>query len=181
MRFSTLTALVVSLVTVASSFAFASGELKLEEKKLEPASRYSGSSPIDLSNGLPGNNGTFGLPNEAYEKWATEKKIVPGINDAAYRYEQKSSLVQNLDEQIMWGETAIANWKSNPSNKPEVSAYAKQAVETMSPALDKLKDATKTVKSAGSGDWASAEEGARKALAEFRATYRGLHKNTATR
>ncbi|MES2963583.1 MAG: hypothetical protein V4760_06805 [Bdellovibrionota bacterium] len=175
MRFSTLAALI--LAVSFSVVSFASDGPKMAHKPLEPAKRYSGQTPIDLSNGLPGNNGTYGLPNHAYEAWAKSKKIAPSLNDAAYPYDMKKSLIESLDEQILWGESAIANWKNNSSSKAEVGAYAKQATETMDPLLAKLKDATKSVKGAGTGDWSNAEAGARRAAAEFRAGYRSLHRN----
>lgn len=179
MRFSTLAVLALSLAF--SPLALAENEEpKGEAQKLEPATRYSGSSPIDLKHGLPGGNGTYGLRDTNYEEWAKQNKIVPGVNDSPYAYTQKESLLQNLAEQVMWGETAIANWKNSSSNKPEVSAYAKQAAETMSPLLEKLKDATKTASGAGAKDWSSAEQGARKALSDFRSGYRGLHHNITT-
>ena len=163
-----------------ASFAKENEDVKEENKQLPPAHRYSGSTAIELNNGLIMNNGTFGAPNPEYEKQALVKKIVPGINDAPYAYEDKDRLLRNLDEQVMWGETAIDNWKNNTSKKPEVTAYAKSAVETMSPYLDKLKSATSDAHGAGQGDWASKEEGARKALSDFRSAYRGLHHNVAT-
>ncbi len=179
MRFHTIAALVLSL---ASTIAFANHEEgpKGVSKKLEPATRYSGPSPIDLSNGITGNNGTYGVPNQTYEEWAKQKKVVPGINDAAYPFEQKEQLTLSLDEQVMWGETAIKNWKNVATDKEEVKAYAKQAAETMDPLLAKLKDAAKSVRGAGKNDWGSAEEGARKALSDFRVGYKALHNNVST-
>lgn len=179
MRFSTLTVLVLAFSI--NAFAQHHDEPTAAPQKLAPAGRYSGSSPIDLKNGLTGNNGTYGLRDQNYEDWAKRNTVFPGINDSPYPYTEKATLAQGLDEQIMWGETAIANWKNNTSKKEEVSAYAKQAAETMSPLLDKLKDATKTLKGAGSNDWSNAEQGARKALSDFRSAYRGLHHNITTR
>lgn len=173
--------ILLALIALSTaSFAKENEEVKDEQKPLPPAHRYSGGTAIELNNGLIGNNGTFGTPNAEYEKQAQVKKIVPGINDAPYAFDDKDRLMRNLDEQVMWGETAIDNWKNNSSKKPEVSAYAKSAVETMSPYLDKLKSATADARGAGQGDWASKEEGARKALSDFRSAYRGLHHNVAT-
>lgn len=148
---------------------------------LKPATRYSGSTPIDMTNGKSWDNGTQGLPNEDYESWAKSPTIVAGLDDRTYSYSQKDSFVNTLEEQVTWGESAIRNWKATTNEFPDALAYSKAAVEKMQPELDKLKDATKKVSGAGESGWQGAENDARHALISFRLAYMSMHRNVQVR
>jgi hypothetical protein len=182
-RASTVLSFVVLSGLFFSQAAFAQhGEHEPDFPSLyskQPAKRYSGSTPIDMGNGLLGNNGTIGQPNMQYEAWAQTPAVVAGLSEAPYDYRQKGEFVRTMKEQILWGETAISNWKSTSKiTRPEAVEYSKQAVAKMTPALDKLKSATDRADGAGEKDWANAESEARKALIDFRAAYTQMHHNT---
>lgn len=145
----------------------------------KPAKRYSGDTPIDLGNGLPGNNGTYGNPNPDYEAWAKAPAVVAGLSEQPYSYRQKSEFVNVLKEQLLWGETAMANWKTTSSiTRPEVVEYSKQAIAKIEPVLKSFKSATDTASGANEKEWTNAESGARKALIDFRTAYTQMHHNT---
>ena len=154
-------------------------EPPVETKKLGPSSRYSGASAIDLSNGLPGNNGTFGLPNPDFEVWAKTGHVVPGLSEKTYPFEKREQLVKGLNEQVLWGDEMIANYRrvTPEISKPEGKAHAEEAIKTMDPLLAHLRQATSKVTSAGQADWETAQSDARKALLDFRAAYTGMHHN----
>lgn len=173
-------AITLALTTLISVSALASGEHVPQDHKrpLGPASRYSGDTPIDMSNGLTGANGTYGLPNKEYEEWATAPVDFPGLSQKEYPYSNKSKLVQSIDEQVMWGSHAIANYKQTSADtKPEAVEYSKQAIETLTPALERLKEARSKVKGAGEKDWQSAQAEAKRAVLDLRAAYTQMHKN----
>ena len=177
----------LSLITVSfaafftSQSVFATGGahgVDLEPKALEPATRYSGSSPIDTKNGIPFNNGTFGLPNPVYEKWAAAPIIVPGNVDLPYPYSWKSNFIRELEENIRFAETAIRNWKTVTENtKPEAQEYAQKAIASLEPQLQRLKEATRAAASASQSNWDKAQADARQALIDMRLTYSSLHHN----
>ena len=148
---------------------------------LQPATRYNGGTPVDLSNGLPFNNGTQGAPNAEYEAWAKWATVVAGLSERPYSYAQKAQFVSALQDQVIWGESAIRNWKATTNEFPDALAYSKAAVEKMQPELDKLKSAVSKANGAGDSAWTNAESEARKALIEFRVTYMQMHKNIQAR
>lgn len=149
---------------------------------VHPSTHYSGSSAIDLSHGLSFNNGTFGLRNPDYEKWAQGPYLAVGISDKTYPYSNKDSFVTGMADRIAFFETAMANWdQTTPDTKPEAIEYAKNAKQTIGPRLDKVKDAYKSAKSAGSGSWDNAQAEARRALADLLGAYYQLHKNVANK
>lgn len=151
----------------------------LAPAKLEPATRYSGRTPIDLNNGIPFNNGTFGMGNANYEKWASAPAVVPGVSELNYPYGDRADFIGGCEESANFVENAIFNWKLPPSaiTKPEAKAYGDLAAGTMQPLLDKFNESIRVAKSAGRGDWEKAQSDARHALGEMRATYSSLHKN----
>lgn len=163
-----------------SHLAFAAGGMHFDEKKpLEPATTYSGSAPIDLKNGILFNNGTFGLRNPNYEKWADAPVLFPGIDDLPYPYKWKSHFVRGLLENTQFVEAAISDWKATSAiKKPEVKEYSDKAIAAMEPQLVKLKEAIRMASSASASDWEKAQLNARNALIEVRATYTSLHRNT---
>lgn len=173
-------AIALALTSLISVSALASGEHVPQDHKrpLGPSSRYSGGTPIDLSNGLTGSNGTYGLPNKEYEEWATAPLDFPGLSQKDYPYNNKKEFIQSIDEQIMWGTHAIANYKqTSAETKPEAVEYSKQAIEALTPALERLKEARSKVKGAGESEWQSAQSNAKKAVLDLRGAYTQMHKN----
>ncbi len=155
----------------------------LEEKPLQPATRYSGRTPIDLKNGLKMNNGTYGAPNADYEAWASQPSVVPNVSEKTYPYHAKGEFIKGVNESAEFVEHAIWNWErsiAHPTEvtKPEVLEYAKASVNTMKPILEKFKKAVSDAKGANSGSWDEAQNNARKALVELRGSYAQLHNNT---
>ena len=174
--------LVVSTVLTLSFAANATErEPKPDNRALPPATRYSGSTPIDLSNGLLFNNGTYGTRNDDYEAWARSATIVAGLSERTYSYAQRLQFNTIMAEQVTWGEAAIANWKNTTNEFPDALAYSKMAVEKMSPYFDKLKSAASSADGANEGKWASAESDARRALIDFRIAYMQMHNNVQAR
>ncbi len=163
------------LLSSTSALAFNAAGLPKEKKKLEPATRYSGRTPIDLSNGIAFNNGTYGLPNAAYESWAAAPVIVPGVSEKNYPYAEKEDFIRGLKESSMFVEAAIWNWQQ--STRDSVKEYAKQAEETMKKPLEDFYKAVDAAKGAGQGDWEKEQANARQALINLRGTYSSLHKN----
>lgn len=171
-----------ALLTVAlSSAAFASeGAPAHEQKPLQPSKRYSGSSPVDLSNGLPFNNGTFGLRNSEYESWAKSKNIAVGVSEKMYPYAEKADFVRNVEERLFFYDQAIRNWnQTSEITKPEAIEYSKAAIQDITPRLDKAKQALKAANGAGSGDWEKAQFEAKRALLDLQGAYYQMHRNPA--
>ncbi len=181
MRASTLFASGILALTLSSAANALEREPKPENKVLQPATRYSGSTPIDLSNGLLFNNGTYGVRNEDYEAWAKAATLVAGLSERNYSYTQKPQFVTVMKEQVRWGDAAITNWKNTTNEYPDAVPYAKAAVEKMLPTLNKMRSATEAADSANENAWASAESDARRALIEFRVSYMQMHKNVQAR
>lgn len=181
LKSTTMLIFVLVLVALMSAQAFASAggaNPHAQQKKLQPATRYNGRSPVDLSNGIPFNNGTFGVSNEAYEKWAKEPALVPGISEVSYGYSDKDSFVASLEENARFVDAAIKNWKSTTANtKPEAKEYGEKSAAAMQPLLDRFKDSISAANRAGRGDWDKAQSDARRSLAEMRGTYSSLHRN----
>jgi hypothetical protein len=174
--------LAISAISLVSVSAFSTErEPPADNKVLQPATRYSGGTPIDMSNGLLFNNGTFGAPNPEYEAWAKSATVVAGLSERPYSYSQKIQFVTILQEQVIWGESAIRNWKSTTNEFPDALAYSKAAVEKMQPELDKLKSTSDKANSSGDSGWTQAESEARRALIDFRITYMQMHKNVQAR
>ena len=170
----------LGLIVSVSSFA---KEREPDDRApvLQPATKYNGDTPIELKNGLLFNNGTYGARNPDYEAWAKSATIVAGLAERPYAYAQKASFVATLNENIVWGETAIRNWKATSNEFPDALAYSKAAVEKMQPELDKFKSAADKASGAGESAWTGAESDARRAVIEFRIAYMQLHKNIQAR
>ena len=157
-------------------------EAAMVPKVYAPATRFSGRTPIDLSAGIPFNNGTYGAPNPDYQIWAETPSYRPNVSEKAYPFARKDDFVSGLRESEDFVKTAIWSWNNSIAHptevtKPEVLEYAKASVATMQPLLDKLSAAISKADSASEGSWTSAESDARKALVDARGTYAGLHKN----
>lgn len=178
-KFSLYTVLFAALLT--SQKVAAAGGAHLADKPpktLAPATRISGSTPIDMNNGIPFNNGTFGMPNPEFEKWASAPLIVPGVADLPYPYSWKRNFVRGLEENITFAETAINNWKNvTADTKPEAKEYAERAIAALEPQLQRLKEATRAAISASKNDWDNAQAEARQALIDMRLAYSSLHRN----
>jgi hypothetical protein len=170
-------------LTCSSAALAAGGGPKLSESKpLSPATRYSGDSPIDLTNGIPFNNGTFGLPNEEYEAWRDAPTVVPGMSEKTYAFESKATFVQAMEESAVFIEHAIWNWERTSSETlPEAAEYSKNAAETMRPLLKNYRDTIKKVSKAGRSDWDQMQAEGRRAVSNLRGTYSQLHKNVSRR
>src|SRR6476661_33643 len=61
-----------------------------------PATRYSGSTPIDLGRGLPFNNGTYGTRNPEYEAKANSGYTSPGLRASPYTYKEQAQFVHSI-------------------------------------------------------------------------------------
>lgn len=171
--------LVAASMTLAhSSFASEEGPPAVPEKPMHPATRYSGASPIDLTHGLPFNNGTFGLPNKEYESWAQGPYLAVGVSAKTYPYVAKNEFVNGMKDRLAFFSAAIYNWQQKSDiTKPEAVEYAKNAIATIEPKLDAARDALSKAEGAGSGDWDRAQDDARKAMASLLGTYYQLHHN----
>jgi hypothetical protein len=178
-RFSAAFVFALGLIVASTSFAI-EREPEDHPPVLQPATQYSGNTPIDLSNGILFNNGTFGRENPEYEAWAKSEMIVAGLSERPYSYAQKPGFITTMKDNIVWGESAIRNWKATTNEFPDALAYAKAAVEKMQPELDKFKAAVDKASGANQGSWASAEADARRALIDFRLAYTQMHKNVQT-
>lgn len=143
-----------------------------------PANVYSGRTPIDRKNGIGFNQGTVGLPNEDYEKWASTKTWAVGLSERSYPYELKESFVITLDERLMFYEAAVNNWgRTSDITKPEAKEYASKAIADIEPRLSRARSAWSKAKSAGKADWERSQEDAKLAFVELQSFYYGLHKN----
>ncbi len=146
---------------------------------LQPATRYSGSSPIDMKNGLFFDNGTFGLPNEDYETWSKSLEAV-GISERSYPYDQRQRFIDAFADRVTFFQAALEHWGQTSSETlPEAAAYAKEASATITPKCDKLKDVLAQIRGASSSNWDAAQGDARRALADAQSTYYGIHHNPA--
>jgi hypothetical protein len=173
-------AIMMSLTTLSGTRVLANEEEYKAPitKKLGPAKKYNGATPTDLSNGLIFNNGTYGLPNDEYESWSSEKTVAAGMSSKAYPYAAKLRFVTNLEERLTFFDAAIWNWsRSSADTKPEAIEYAKASTETISPKLEKARKALTAAKGANPSDWANVETEARQSFLDLQSTYYSLHRN----
>jgi len=171
---------VFSLLAIFSPLASGTDQPQTPpDKKLEPATRYSGRTPVDLSNGVPFNNGTYGRQNASYEKWATAPTVAPGVSDLSYPYSERTDFLNGCEENAKFVESAIFNWRqpATANTNPAAKEYRDQAAKTMQPLLDRFMETLRAAKSAGKGEWEKAQSDARHALAELRGNYTSMHKN----
>jgi hypothetical protein len=176
MRLWHLITILAGITTLTQAHAASPGPAE-KSVPLAPASRYSGNTPIELNNGLPFNNGTFGAPNKEYESFA-DGFVVPGLSDKAYPYSAKTDFVSRLEESATFVEHAISNWKNvTPNTKPEAKEYGERSAQTMEPLLKQLRDSIKAAAGSSQSDWEKNQVEAKRALTELRGTYSSLHKN----
>lgn len=147
--------------------ASAAGSAHKAEDDTTPATRYSGSAPIDLGRGLPFNNGTFGNRNPEYEARANSGHTAPGIRATPYSYKEQDQFVANIKALFPIYEDAIANLKSNKDERAEVKAYRDQQRTDLETRLEAAKDAVKKADGANENEWSGAQENARKAFADL--------------
>ncbi len=163
-----------ALPAVAASPPANGGEPRHEP--LAPAQRYSGGTPIDLSHGSTGNNGTFGAPNAEYEAQAKAELITPGLFAGPYSYERRAEFIAALADRIRFFEEAVVNLKETSSlTKPEAKQHSEQAVQRIENLLGQTRDALKRARSAGASEWSSAQDSARTAFISLYGTYKSLH------
>ncbi len=171
---------VFSFIALLTPFASGKDHPPIPEaKKLEPATRYSGHTPIDLTNGIPFNNGSYGRQNAKYEKWSTAPTVAPGVSDLTYPYTERADFIAGCEENAKFVENAIFNWRQPPTanTNPAAKEYRDRAAAAMQPLLDRFMETLRSAKSAGKGEWEKAQSDTRHALAELRANYTNLHKN----
>lgn len=139
----------------------------VHEETSKPATRYSGSAPIDLGRGLPFNNGTYGVANSEYESQAQSGYTAPGIRAAPYTYKEQAQFVKNIKALFPIYEDAIANLKANKDERAEVKTYREQQRGDLEKRLEAAKDAIKKADGANENEWSGAQENARRAFAEL--------------
>jgi hypothetical protein len=192
LKASLIVALGLSLmVTIASENSFSHDEHgeegahagghftpKKDAPTTNPSKAYSGSSAIDMSNGLGFNNGTFGQSNTEYEKWAQSSTWAVSLAERPYSFDQKDRFVKTLNERITHFEHAIWNWaRVTEKTSPEVKAYAEKATADITPRLERARQAWKSAKSSGKDDWGKNQDEAKRAFLELQSFYSSLHKN----
>jgi len=167
-------------ISVSSGVAWAGPSAKDKDKyahrtkqeKLEPARVYDGSTPVDLENGMLGNNGTFGVPNPDYEALAKSDLTAPGLFAAPYTYEQKKNFLSAIQGRLRFYEEAIVNLKErSASTKPEAVQFSDALLSRLENLLSQTRDAMKQAKSAGKNEWPAAEQAARSAFIALQSTY----------
>lgn len=167
--------------------AFASDEVlhskaenKHQQESLAPAKRYDGSTPIDLSNGRLGSNGTIGQSNAEYESLKTSELSAPGVFAAPYPYEAKSKFVASVKERLRFFEEAVTNLKDNSKGtRPESEQFANRAAPQIEEKLEQAKKMLKTASSAGESEWRNAEHDAHNAFNNLKTTYESMMKTHA--
>ena len=143
-----------------------------------PSNAYSGNSPIDMTHGLGFNNGTFGQPNTEYEKWSQSSTWAVSLAERPYSFDQKDRFIKTLDERIVHYEHAIWNWaRVSEITKPEVKEYKEKSTADIKPRLERARQAWKSAKSSGKGDWEKNQDEAKRAFLELQSFYSSLHKN----
>lgn len=143
-----------------------------------PAAHYSGATAVDRTNGNFFNVGTYGLPNAGYEQWAKSSTWAVGLAEQPYPYDQKDGFIKTLDERIQHYENAVWNYERvTDISKAEGKAHAEKAAAELKPRIEKARTAFSKAKSAGRGDWESAQNEAKKSFLELQSFYYGMHKN----
>lgn len=158
---------VTVLFAASSAFANNSSHSQTTHDNSQPAHRYSGSAPVDLSRGLPFNNGTWGKTNPEYEAQANSGYLAPGVRATPYSYKQQGEFVSKIKALYPIYEDAIHNLKTNKDERAEVKAYREEMLKNLEARLDASKDATSKANSANENDWPAAQDNARKAFADL--------------
>lgn len=169
----TLTAIVVLTHSAAAS---ESTHEATEAQALPPAKRYSGSAPIDLSNGRVGNNGTYGSSNSEYEAKGKALLTAPSLLASPYPYEEQCVFAKAYEERLAFFEEAIANLHfASEITKPETIEFAKQAATQLQTLLAQAKTSFAAAKGASASQWTQAQESARSSLTALMGTYYSLN------
>lgn len=143
-----------------------------------PAAHYSGRTPVDRTNGNFFNVGTYGVRNPGYEKWAQSSTWAVSLAELPYDYDQKDRFVSTLDERIRHFEMAVWNYEHvSDISKPEGKAHAEKAAADLKPRIEKARDSWSKAKSAGRGNWDSAQDEAKRSFLELQSFYYGMHNN----
>lgn len=159
----------LTFVISASAFAAGGNSHTADHDDGKESTRYSGSAPIDLSRGLPFNNGTFGNRNESYEAKATAGYTAPGLRASTYDYKERGQFVKSIQALFPIYQDAINNLKSNKDQRPEVKAYREQRLKDLEARLEAAQEATDKADSANENEWSGAQENARKAFVDLQA------------
>ncbi len=152
---------------------------KTRKAPTTPATRFSGNTPIDESNGIVMNSGTYGLPNKENEAWAESSTWAVSLAERPYSYHQKARFIKTLDERINHYEAAVWNYGrvTDSVSKPEGKAHAEKAVADLNPRIEKARSAWAKAKSSGPNQWESAQNDAKRAFVELQSFNYGMHKN----
>jgi hypothetical protein len=172
-----------SLLTVFGSLttntAQALGPLpEFRKQELKPSTRYSGSAPIDMSHGLLGQNGTFGLPNPDYEAWSQAPTIGVSLSQKSYAYAMRDKLIATLDERLNFYRDALWNLrqKAKNANAAVEEGYKAKAPGAIEAPLKEARSAWEELRSAGESGWAAAEAKAKEAFSKLQSDYYSLHR-----
>lgn len=179
------TSLTAVIVTFAFSTGLASGaggggvDHSAPGKPLNPAPRYDGSAPIDMSHGMLGSNGTFGAPNAEYEAKREAELAAPGVFAAPYPYSAKQHFITGLGDRLRFFEEAVVNLKERGTMvTPETNAFSDSAGPKIEEMLTRARDAFKKAKGAGEKDWVGAEQAARASFVEMKTAYEAMMRQT---
>ncbi len=172
--------IILILLTLITSVSFASehgGSAFQNTYTYPPSKTYSGDTPIDRSNGLFFNQGTYGGSNLDYENWAKTQTIAVGVSEAAYPYEHKDSFVKNMRERVDFFQAALSGLARKVEvEKPEITEYIKTTTELLKPKVERAEEALKKAKSANDKNWSEASEEMKTALLDLQNTYYAQHK-----
>jgi hypothetical protein len=151
---------------------------KTRKAPTTPAARYSGNTPIEETNGIVLNSGTYGLPNAEYEKWASGSTWAVSLAERTYDFSEKERFVTTLDERIRHFEHAVWNFsRVTTVSTPEGKAHAEKTAADLGPRIEKARDAWSKAKSSGRSEWVESQNAAKRAFVELQSLYYGLHKN----
>lgn len=144
-----------------------------------PSAVYSGKTPIDLTNGIFFNSGTYGARNPDYEAWASGSTWAVSLSERPYNFEQKETFIATLDERIRFYEASVANYGrvTETVSTPEGKAHADKAAADLGPKISKARDSWSKAKSSNQGDWTTAQNEAKRSFIELQSFYYGMHKN----
>lgn len=152
---------------------------KTKAPSTAPSAVYSGNTPIDRSNGIFFNSGTFGARNPDYETWASGSTWAVSLSERPYNFEQKDRFIATLDERIKFYEASLENYArvTDTVSTPEGKAHAEKSAADLNPRISKARDAWSKAKSSGQSEWGTAQNDAKKSFLELQSFYYGMHKN----
>lgn len=154
-------------------FSFLVEAATLPEKparEWQPADRYSGSTPIDLTHGMNFNRGTFGLPNHNVEAFAQAKSMLPYLSAIPYPYERKNDFLNGYSKWLRFLRHARANWERALKDDPGEYDKLAPAIDLMKESIAKTEDTFKRLRRGKKTSWAQLEaEGRLQLLAALKA------------